>query len=101
MNADVDLIGTVIADYSLGRHRGLTDEETQERAERALSWLVEEVESLQAQLAESQRREMEVDDIADFIIQNEDSIRLAMDTQDRRYLENIIISWRCGSEDGE
>ena len=57
MNADVDLIGTVIADYSLGRHRGLTDEETQERAERALSWLVEEVESLQAQLAESQRRE--------------------------------------------
>lgn len=93
MNADVDLIGTVIADYSLGRHRGLTDEETQERAERALSWLVEEVESLQAQLAESQRREMEVDDIADFIIQNEDSIRIAMDTRDRRYLENIIISW--------
>ncbi len=58
MNADVDLIGTVIADYSLGRHRGLTDEETQERAERALSWLVEEVESLQAQLAETQHREM-------------------------------------------
>ena len=60
MNADVDLIGTVIADYSLGRHRGLTDEETQERVEKALSWLVEEVESLQAQLAESQRREMAV-----------------------------------------
>lgn len=57
MNADVDLIGTVIADYSLGRHRGFTDDETQERAERALNWLVEEVESLQAQLAESQRRE--------------------------------------------
>ena len=59
------------------------------------------IESLQAQLAESQRREMEVDDIADFIIQSEDSIRIAMDTRDRRYLENIIISWLRGPEIGE
>ena len=59
------------------------------------------IESLQAQLAESQRREMEVDDIADFIIQNEDNIRIAMDTRDRRYLENIIISWLRGPEIGE
>lgn len=54
MNADVDLIYGVIADYSLGRRRGMGDYETEDRAERALDWLVEEVESLQAQLAEKE-----------------------------------------------
>jgi len=39
-------------------------------------------------------RDKAVEDFADFLVENESSIRLAYDTQDRNYLEATIKQWR-------
>ena len=50
--------------------------------------LLAEVERLTAE------RDAAVGDFADFLVENENSIRLAYDTQDRDYLEVTIRQWR-------
>ena len=39
-NDDMDLIDGVTADYSLGRHRGLNDYETEAKAEEIMAYLI-------------------------------------------------------------
>jgi hypothetical protein len=43
MLKDIDLIANVMPDYTLGRRRGLTDDETEERAQKALTWMINQI----------------------------------------------------------
>lgn len=43
MLKEIDLIANVLPDYALGRRRGLTDDETEERAQKALTWMINQI----------------------------------------------------------
>jgi hypothetical protein len=43
MLKEIDLIANVMPDYTLGRRRGLTDDETEERAQKALTWMINQI----------------------------------------------------------
>lgn len=54
---DLDLISNFVFDYSLGRNRGLTDEETKTRATKAFSKAIESLEQFK-EAAEKDYREL-------------------------------------------
>ena len=40
------------------------------------------------------------DSVADFIVENADCLKIAIDTQDRHYLEVLIAQWRGAQGEG-
>lgn len=60
------------------------------------------IAELEQQLAESRWQEQgTVEQITDFIVEQGDCLRIALDTQDRDYLERILRQWRGPQEAGE
>ena len=57
--------------------------------------------TLQADLSRMEaERDTLRDSVADFIVENADCLKIAIDTQDRHYLEVLIAQWRGAQGEG-
>ena len=57
--------------------------------------------TLQADLSRMEAdRDTLRDSVADFIVENADCLKIAIDTQDRHYLEVLIAQWRGAQGEG-
>ena len=57
--------------------------------------------TLQADLSRMEaERDTHRDSVADFIVENADCLKIAIDTQDRHYLEVLIAQWRGAQGEG-